>query len=146
MIAMETHNIHSSKKSKATRREHPSTPTEHAVLKILRDILDVPDDGLGVNDSLFDFGVTSIDHFILKRRIEGHLHIGNVLNIGNLLTTRTIRAIATELESFGQDSGRDYDPVVPLQSNRNSTKTPLWLVHPGSGDLLVFVALARHFF
>ena len=111
-------------KSKATRREHPSTPTKHAMLAILRDVLDVPEDELGVNDSLFDFGLTSIDLFILKRRLEEYLHIGNVLAIGILLTTPTIRGIANELENFGQDSGRDYDPVVPLSRIETLRKRP----------------------
>ncbi|KAI1089147.1 acetyl-CoA synthetase-like protein [Rostrohypoxylon terebratum] len=35
-----------------------------------------------------------------------------------------------------------YDPVVVLRSS--GTKTPLWLVHPGVGEVLVFVGLAQH--
>lgn len=36
----------------------------------------------------------------------------------------------------------DYVPFVVLRSSR--TKTPLWLVHPGVGEVLVFVGLAQH--
>ncbi|KAI2601752.1 acetyl-CoA synthetase-like protein [Hypoxylon sp. NC1633] len=36
----------------------------------------------------------------------------------------------------------EYDAVVVLRSS--GTKTPLWLVHPGVGDVLVFVGLAQH--
>lgn len=36
-----------------------------------------------------------------------------------------------------------YDPIVPLQLH--GTKTPLFCIHPGSGDILVFIALAAHF-
>jgi thioesterase domain-containing protein len=36
-----------------------------------------------------------------------------------------------------------YNPIVPLQPH--GSKTPLFLIHPGSGDVLVFVALAAHF-
>ena len=46
---------------------------------------------------------------------------------------------------MNQDIGDEYDPVVPLQLNPASAKIPLWLVHPGSGDVLVFVTLARYF-
>lgn len=35
-----------------------------------------------------------------------------------------------------------YDPVVVLRSS--GSKTPLWLVHPGVGEVLVFVGLAHH--
>ncbi|KAI1078168.1 acetyl-CoA synthetase-like protein [Whalleya microplaca] len=45
----------------------------------------------------------------------------------------TGRLVVTETE---------YDPVVVLRSS--GTKTPLWLVHPGVGEVLVFVGLAQH--
>ena len=129
---------------KATQSEQASTPTEHAILAILQDVVDVHEE-FGVNDSLFEFGITSTGLFVLKRRIEEFLGLRNVLAVGILLTTPTVRGICNELEKYSQDSAREYSPVVPLQSNRNSVKTPLWLVHPGSGDVLVFVALAKYF-
>ena len=130
---------------KATQREHASTPIEHAVLAILQDIVDVHEEELGVNDSLFEFGITSAGLFVLKRRIEEFLGLKNALAVGILLTTPTVRGICNELEKYGQDSACEYSPVVTLQSNENSVKTPLWLVHPGSGDVLVFIALAKYF-
>ena len=133
------------KKYKITQRKHPSTPIEQAVFTILQGILDVPGEELGVTDSLFDLGITSTGLFVLKRRIELHLRLGNPLAIGLFLTIPTIRGIANELKRLGQESRRGYNPVVPLQSNHKSTKAPLWLVHPGSGDILVFVALAKQF-
>lgn len=36
-----------------------------------------------------------------------------------------------------------YNPIIPLQTR--GTKTPLFCIHPGSGDILVFIALAAHF-
>lgn len=133
------------KNLKATQREHASTPMEHAISKILQDVADVPEEELGVHDSLFELGVTSTGLFVLKRRIEEYLRLQNTLAVGILLTIPTICGITSELEKLGQDSGPEYNPVVPLQSNQNSEKVPLWLVHPGSGDVLVFVALAKHF-
>jgi len=35
----------------------------------------------------------------------------------------------------------DYDPVVTLKSS--GTKKPLWLIHPGVGEVLVFVGLSQ---
>lgn len=102
---------------KATQREHASTPTEHAILAILQDLVDVHEE-LGVNDSLFEFGITSTGLFVLKRRIEEFLGLKHVLAVGILLTTPTIRGICNELEKYGQDSVREYSPVVPLQSNK----------------------------
>ncbi|KAI9813673.1 MAG: putative NRPS-like protein biosynthetic cluster [Pycnora praestabilis] len=130
---------------KAARRENPATATENTILTAVRDVVDVPEEELSVNNSMFDFGVTSTDLFTLKRRIEKDLHTLNPVPVGILLTTPTIRGIASELDRLGQGSQDEYNPVVPLRSNPTSTKTPLWLVHPGSGDVLVFVALAKYF-
>lgn len=52
---------------------------------------------------------------------------------GHKDSNSTSRLIVTEVE---------YDPVVVLRSG--GTKTPLWLVHPGVGEVLVFVGLAQH--
>jgi thioesterase domain-containing protein len=38
---------------------------------------------------------------------------------------------------------RQYDPLVPLQVT--GSKTPLFCVHPGTGEILVFVSLASYF-
>ena len=130
---------------KAAQRENPATATENSILVGLRDVVHVPEEELGVNNSMFDFGVTSTDLFTLKRRFEKDLNLLIPIPIGILLTTPTIRGIASKLDRLGQETEEEYNPVVPLQSNPSSTKTPLWLVHPGSGDVLVFVALARYF-
>lgn len=36
-----------------------------------------------------------------------------------------------------------YNPIVTLQAH--GSQTPLFLIHPGSGDILVFIAFATHF-
>ena len=128
---------------KAAQREKPANATEHSVLLALQSILSLPKEELGVNDSLFEFGVTSLNLFALKRQIEKDLDILHPIPVGALMTFPTIRGIANEVISFHQGSMARYDPVVPLHTNTLSRKPPLWLVHPGSGDVLVFVALAK---
>jgi acyl-CoA synthetase (AMP-forming)/AMP-acid ligase II/thioesterase domain-containing protein len=44
-----------------------------------------------------------------------------------------------ESEKLGADE--HYDPVVAFRTS--GSKTPLWLVHPGVGEVLVFVGLAQ---
>lgn len=85
------------KQFKATQREYSSTPTEEAMLAVLRDVVDISEEELGVTDSLFESGMTSIGLFTFKRRIEQDLRLENALAIGILLTTPTIRGIANEL-------------------------------------------------
>ena len=86
---------------------------EHAILAILQAVVDVHEK-LGVNDSLFEFGIRSAGLFVLKRRIEDFLGLRNVLAMGILLSSPTIGGICNELEKCGQDSPRGYTPVVPL--------------------------------
>ena len=128
---------------KAAQREKPANATEHSVLLALRSVLYVPEEELGVNDSLFEFGVTSLNFFALKRQIEKALDILHPIPVGILMTFPTIRGIANEVINFHQGSMVRYDPIVPLHTSTLSRKPPLWLVHPGSGDVLVFVALAK---
>ena len=129
---------------RAQRREAPSSETERVVMNALLDVLDIPDE-LGVNDSLFDFGLTSTGLFALKKRVEKDLALPTKIPIGTLLASPTVSGIAGELDHMHQDGETEYNPVVPLQTNSNSAKPPLWLVHPGSGDVLVFVELAKYF-
>ena len=59
--------------------------------------------------------------------------------------TPTIRASQmASLETDAKSEGK-YDPLVPLQSSASSDKIPLWSIHSGSGNVLVFIALAKYF-
>ncbi|KAL2045826.1 hypothetical protein ABVK25_012031 [Lepraria finkii] len=130
---------------KAKQRSIPASATEQSLMAALQDLVGISEEDLGVNNSIFDFGVTSTALFAMKKRIEKDLAFTTRLPIGLLLTIPTIRGIATELDRLRHGSDNKYEPVVPLQSNPNSAKAPLWLIHPGSGDVLVFVKLAMYF-
>ncbi|KAK0712211.1 acyl-protein synthetase [Apiosordaria backusii] len=113
-----------------------------------------------VDVPLFELGFTSMDLIRLKYRIDTRL--GITVAVAVLLKHPTVRSLAAELRKLTEgrtttDSKADkvspsdnppapteteYDPVVVLRSTGN--KTPLWLVHPGVGEVLVFVGLAQH--
>ena len=57
-----------------------------------------------------------------------------------LLTNPTIRSLAKTIQK--SDRPIEYNPVVRMQTQ--GTKAPLWLVHPGVGEVLVFINLAKH--
>ncbi|KAL8947019.1 MAG: hypothetical protein Q9183_007834 [Haloplaca sp. 2 TL-2023] len=57
-----------------------------------------------------------------------------------MMTNPTIQCLATALVQMKEPKG--YSPVVTLQAD--GTKTPLWLVHPGVGEVLVFLNLAKY--
>ncbi|NSC20063.1 alpha/beta fold hydrolase [Streptomyces albus subsp. chlorinus] len=96
-----------------------------------------------VNAGFFDLGGTSLDVLRLKLEIQRAFGIDDV-PMATLLQAPTVRALAGRLTA-GQGAGGDsaYDPLVPLQVTGGGT--PLFCVHPGLGEVLVFVNLAKYF-
>lgn len=58
-----------------------------------------------------------------------------------ILNSDHVASIAAAIDSL-LAKPIEYDPIVPLQLHGD--KTPLFCIHPGSGDILVFIALAAH--
>lgn len=123
----------------------PSTDVERMILEELTAMqgLNSEDDAIGVNISIFDFGITSVDLFVLGERVYKKAGLEKPLPVGTLLTDPTVRGIAQAIEQAGYEASGEYVPIVPLQ--KEGSKTPLFLIHPGSGDVLIFVALAKYF-
>lgn len=108
----------------------------------------------GLDTSFFTLGSTSTDLIRFKRAIDTSLNIS--VPIVFLIKYPTPRLLATQLsldrakkyngpQGDLHEQGTDdynYNPLVVLQPN--GTKTPLWLIHPGVGEILVFVGLAQH--
>lgn len=102
---------------------------------------------IDIDTPIFDLGCTSMDLIRLKHRIDTRL--GITVPIVTLMTHPTAGSLAAALDhllpvvnSKIPDNDHDYDPVVTLRAS--GTKTPLWLVHPGVGEVLVFVRLAQN--
>ncbi|GAB1317859.1 Thioesterase domain [Madurella fahalii] len=113
------------------------------------EIMGFPDPVMvGVETPVFELGFTSMDVIRLKHRVDTQLGISvpavvflkehNVRLLAAALNNIVNRSLPTGpvLEAF------EYEPVVTLRSS--GTKPPLWLVHPGIGEILGFVALAQH--
>ncbi|WP_326692482.1 non-ribosomal peptide synthetase [Streptomyces sp. NBC_01795] len=93
--------------------------------------------------SFFDLGGTSLDVLRLKLEIQAEFGIEEV-PMSTLLQAPTVRALAGRLAAGqGTDGDSAYDPLVPLQITGDGT--PLFCVHPGLGEVLVFINLAKYF-
>ncbi|MFD4478870.1 alpha/beta fold hydrolase [Streptomyces sp. NPDC058471] len=93
--------------------------------------------------SFFDLGGTSLDVLRLKLEIQTEFGIDGV-PMSMLLQAPSVRALAVRLTAArSADAGSAYDPLVPLQVTGDGT--PLFCVHPGLGEVLVFVNLAKYF-
>jgi acyl-CoA synthetase (AMP-forming)/AMP-acid ligase II/thioesterase domain-containing protein len=120
----------------------PQGTTERAVAAIYADIFEVAPEQISATASFFDLGGTSLDILRLRYRVQHDLGVAD-LPIITVLSAPTIRTLAARLATDGTSAPHKYDPVVPLQISGD--KTPLFCVHPGIGEVLVFVDLAKYF-
>ena len=140
-LEIEAENSHIIKTYRAAEQEVPTTELEELITIIFCEMFDLPLDEAWVGSSLFDFGITSIELIAFKQRVQNQLTPGMEIPVVMLMNNPTIRGMAEVLHIMNQGS-RPYDPVVTLQSKGN--KTPLWLVHPGTGEVLVYVGLVKY--
>jgi acyl-CoA synthetase (AMP-forming)/AMP-acid ligase II/thioesterase domain-containing protein len=140
------------------------TEAESLLLRDFASVLGKPRklEAWGVDVQIFDVGATSIDLIRLKKHIGTRLGIDiPIITIMLNPTARTLaKALGTSLDftdsasesASASESGSDsltslpsYNPVVTLRpASQGMMKTPLWLIHPGVGEVLVFLGLAQH--
>jgi len=128
------------KERQSLARAEPSSELERLLVGELCEILDLDAEDIDTDNSVFSMGVTSVGLIRLKRNIERWLSPAKDIPMTALLTNPTIRALAKSIEI--SDEPTKYNPVVKMQ--HQGVKTPLWLVHPGVGEVLVFINLAKH--
>ena len=120
--------------------EKPSTSTERLILSVICERFELASDEIGVHNSLFHFGVTSIDLIALKSHIQEKLALEKEIPLITILSNPTVRGMANALDNLS--SVQPYNPVITLR--RHEGKAPLWLVHPGVGEVLVFLNLTQY--
>jgi acyl-CoA synthetase (AMP-forming)/AMP-acid ligase II/thioesterase domain-containing protein len=113
----------------------PENERERAVVRIFADILGLDLAGVSATASIFDLGGTSLDIIRLKQKLAVELQHPD-LPLVCILQEPTPRALAAHEQG-------DYDPIVVLQAT--GQKTPLFCIHPATGEVLVFVSLANYF-
>ncbi|MER6144760.1 non-ribosomal peptide synthetase [Streptomyces sparsogenes] len=120
----------------------PEGERERVLAEIYAEMFELAPDAVSVTASFFDLGGTSLDILRLRRQVARRLGVAD-LPIITVLTAPSVRQLAARLDEGGAPAARAYDPVVPLQPSGD--KTPLFCVHPGVGEVLVFVNLAKYF-
>ncbi|MEU1784353.1 non-ribosomal peptide synthetase [Streptomyces sparsogenes] len=120
----------------------PEGERERVLAEIYAEMFELAPDEVSVTASFFDLGGTSLDILRLRRQVARRLGVAD-LPIITVLTAPSVRQLAARLDEGGASAARAYDPIVPLQPSGD--KTPLFCVHPGVGEVLVFVNLAKYF-
>ena len=117
----------------------PTTPIELVLQEIYSDVFGVPPVEIGIHTNVYNLGCSSIEIFQLKWAIQNKPQFPDVIPVTTMISNPTIASLLAAIESSGKP--KEYDPVVVLRSE--GKKAPLWLVHPGVGEVLVFLHLAR---
>ena len=119
----------------------PQGAAETALAGIFAALFRMDPGTIGATANFFDLGGTSLQLVGLKLAIEQRFDVD--LPIAALLQNPTVRGLASRVAPETRGATNDYHPVVPLQVSGH--KTPLFCVHAGSGEVLVFVSLAGYF-
>ncbi|MGX2993180.1 non-ribosomal peptide synthetase [Streptomyces sp. JNUCC 64] len=85
------------------RSTAPRTDAEHLVVRLLSEVLEVPE--VGADDVLGELGLHSIGAMRLTARLRGEY--GLDLALGELLAARTVAALAVALEAVGPVPARE---------------------------------------
>jgi acyl-CoA synthetase (AMP-forming)/AMP-acid ligase II/thioesterase domain-containing protein len=118
----------------------PANETEEHLMRVFKETLDLSEQDFGLETPIFETGVTSVDLIRLKREIEKQLMPTVEIPMITMMSNPKVRSLASALQDL--HTMNQYNPVVTIQYQGH--KTPLWLVHPGVGEVLVFLGLARH--
>lgn len=120
------------------------TDMENIVFSSFVEVLGFTAEEIGINSNLFEVGITSIDLLRLKSVLQKKLALADIPLI-TILSNPSAEEMARALEQLrpgeGQNHPSPYNPVVALATK--GSRTPLWLVHPGVGEILVFLNLAK---
>lgn len=120
----------------------PQNETEHKLISMFQEALGI-DGELDVKMPILDTGISSVELIKLKRTAEMSFGLEELPMI-IILTNTTIRSLAQAIHDLQESKAvTEYKPVVTLQPH--GTKNPLWLFHPGIGEILVFLGLAQYF-
>ena len=128
------------------RNAHFSTPRddiERTLMTIFSDTLSLDSLELDIDTLILEAGVSSVDFIRLKSASEKAFKIADI-PITTVLTNPTVRTLASAIRQIQTSHHEhEYDPVVTLQ--HKGSKSPLWLIHPGIGEILVFLGLVQYF-
>ena len=118
------------------------TKSEKMLSQFFCNVLDLSEGELGKDSPYFETSLTSID--LIKSLIEVAFSLPTEHRLITPMTQISIASLAKELddmENSVERGVREYNPIVTLHSQ--GQKTPLIIIHPGIGEIFVFLALIK---
>ncbi|MFD3515411.1 AMP-binding protein [Streptomyces sp. NPDC058657] len=120
----------------------PAGAVEETLAELYGELFETEPSTISATAGFFDLGGTSLDILRLKSLVSQRFP-GVELPVLAILTSPSVRALAARIEAGRSGEPAPYDPIVALQTSGDGT--PLFCVHPGVGEVLVFVNLAKYF-
>ncbi|KAF4630313.1 hypothetical protein G7Y89_g7822 [Cudoniella acicularis] len=119
--------------------EPAQTPTESALVAIFTAVFPSSAAEIGRSTDLFSLGFSSVDLLMLQSRLQDDLGVQNI-PLSTLFSNPVLHELAAALGRL--KAVKEYNPIVVLQPS--GKETPLWFIHPGLGEILIFVNLSRY--
>lgn len=118
------------------------TALEQNIIDIFSETMNIPTKDISVTESFFMLGGTSLELLKLLVLIKERIPDAPELSVIDMLRGPSPREIAQKIEDT-HHSSQHYNPIVPLQSSGENP--PIFCIHPGVGEILVFINLANFF-
>ncbi|KLI01901.1 peptide synthetase [Sporolactobacillus inulinus CASD] len=115
---------------------------EEKIINLFSKITGISTGEIGATSNFFSLGGTSLEILRLLTSLKGQFDTKRNFSLVDLLRDPTPRGIA-HLASSKTANNKEYNPIVPLQ--KKGVGAPIFMIHPGVGEVLVFVNLANFF-
>ena len=124
----------------------PANEIENQILALYAETLGMEPEAISTDRSFFELGGTSLDTVQIHSRLIDYC--GFSFPLVRLMQHPSVYEIADYIKAcqacqFKQGGGALYTPIVPMQNSGGGA--PLFCVHPGVGEVLIFVNWAKHF-
>jgi hypothetical protein len=125
----------------------PTTEVQKTVAALFAAEFNLDITTISISSSLADKGVDSISLIRFKKLLESHFNLATPIPMIAILRSPSISGISLELSKLlDRDLEVPYEPVVELHPPpAKNAKTPIFFIHPGLGEILVFLNIARYF-
>ena len=121
----------------------PRSPFEEIICGGVAQVFDLDLTAIDLSQNIFDMGASSMHLIRLKAFLQDRFHIHNIPTV-ELLQRPIISEISAYVHKLIHQENQNrtsYNPLLCL--NPLGSKPPLYLVHPGVGEVLIFINLAR---
>ncbi|KIJ47617.1 hypothetical protein M422DRAFT_248618 [Sphaerobolus stellatus SS14] len=128
---------------KRTTASQDLSAVEGAVFEGVTTVFELEQSTLSFNQSIFDIGASSMHLIRLKQFLQDRLEIKDIPTI-ELLKRPVITELCDYLQEIrdrSADKEGTYNPLLCFSPH--GSKPPLYLIHPGTGEVLVFINLGR---